>query len=209
MNSSFSPAQVANELLGARTKIAACGIPAADVVGFRQPYLESNPTVRQAREAGRAVVALVRGQGLVEGPPRHPATPVQGAPSRHSCAPPRPAPPRPAACRPSPPTPPAAPSALQVLRDNGFLYDSTILEEVHASLSDGMAARVWPYTLQDGVPQNCAWCGCAARCRIAAAPALHSGSCQRCTAVRPAGPGQPAACGRQPPHPHCCPCAML
>ena len=45
----------------------------------------------------------------------------------------------------------------QVLLENGFLYDSTILETPQTSLSSGQGARVWPYTMQDGVPQNCAW----------------------------------------------------
>ncbi|KAI7841427.1 hypothetical protein COHA_004822 [Chlorella ohadii] len=98
MNSSFTQAMVEDQILGARTKIAACGIPQSDIVGFRQPFLESNPTVRQ------------------------------------------------------------------VLKSNGFLYDSTILEEPTNSISNGMAARTWPYTLQDGVPQNCAWYGNTQNC---------------------------------------------
>lgn len=51
----------------------------------------------------------------------------------------------------------------QVLHNGSFLYDSTILEEPTNSISGGMGARTWPYTLQDGIPQNCAW-------RVAAAP---------------------------------------
>ena len=46
---------------------------------------------------------------------------------------------------------------LQVLSSNGFLYDGTILEEATNSISNGMGARTWPYTLQDGIPQNCGW----------------------------------------------------
>jgi hypothetical protein len=54
-------------------------------------------------------------------------------------------------------------AALQVLYDNGFLYDSTILEwPSDASLSNGMSQRVWPYTMNDGIPQNCAWWAAAA-----------------------------------------------
>lgn len=48
MNASFTRSMVENEILGARTKITACGIPQSDIVGFRQPFLECNPTVRQA-----------------------------------------------------------------------------------------------------------------------------------------------------------------
>ncbi|PRW05840.1 hypothetical protein C2E21_9462 [Chlorella sorokiniana] len=98
MNASFTRSMVEDQVLGARTKIAACGIPLTDIVGFRQPFLESNPTVRQ------------------------------------------------------------------VVKSNGFLYDSTILEEPTNSISNGMGARTWPYTLQDGVPQNCAWYGTTQNC---------------------------------------------
>jgi hypothetical protein len=43
-----------------------------------------------------------------------------------------------------------------VLHHSGFLYDSSLLEDpTGESLSRGMAARVWPYTLQNGVAQNC------------------------------------------------------
>ena len=49
-----------------------------------------------------------------------------------------------------------AANCLQVLHRSGFLYDSSLLEDpTGESLSRGMAARVWPYTLQDGVAQNC------------------------------------------------------
>ena len=42
-----SKAQVVDAVVGARAKLAACGIPAKSIAGFRQPYLSSNPTVRQ------------------------------------------------------------------------------------------------------------------------------------------------------------------
>lgn len=48
---------------------------------------------------------------------------------------------------------PSPPPCLQVLYENGFLYDSTVLECPDCGTSDGMSARVWPYTLQDGVAQ--------------------------------------------------------
>lgn len=136
MNSSFTQAMVEDQILGARTKIAACGIPQSDIVGFRQPFLESNPTVRQV---SRVWVAALELMALLSGwymqmvrPLEHPLTFA-------------------AACR------PPSYRAAQVLKSNGFLYDSTILEEPTNSISNGMAARTWPYTLQDGVPQNCAW----------------------------------------------------
>ena len=44
----------------------------------------------------------------------------------------------------------------QVLHAAGFLYDSTLIDDpLGDSVSRGMAARLWPYSMQDGVPQNC------------------------------------------------------
>lgn len=54
-----------------------------------------------------------------------------------------------------PSSPPALPS--QVLAAAGFQYDSTLIEEQRASLSAGFADRVWPFTLQDGIPMNVDW----------------------------------------------------
>ncbi|KAL4446727.1 hypothetical protein ABPG77_007971 [Micractinium sp. CCAP 211/92] len=87
----WSREQVAAEVVGGRSALASkCGIPGADIVGWRQPYLQASPTVRQ------------------------------------------------------------------VVKEAGFLYDSTILETPEGeSVSQGMAARLWPYTLQDGVAQDC------------------------------------------------------
>lgn len=42
----MSRAEMRREVFGARDALAACGIPAADVVGFRAPYLETNRYVR-------------------------------------------------------------------------------------------------------------------------------------------------------------------
>jgi peptidoglycan/xylan/chitin deacetylase (PgdA/CDA1 family) len=40
--------EVAAEVEGGRASIAStCGVPEADIVGFRQPFLQSSPTVRQ------------------------------------------------------------------------------------------------------------------------------------------------------------------
>lgn len=87
----WGEAEVAAEVVGGRAALASkCGIPAADIVGWRQPYLQASPTVRQAVKAA------------------------------------------------------------------GFWYDSTILESPDGeSASRGTAARLWPYTLQDGVAQDC------------------------------------------------------
>lgn len=44
----WSREQVAAEVLGGRSALASqCGIPSADIVGWRQPYLQAAPVVRQ------------------------------------------------------------------------------------------------------------------------------------------------------------------
>ncbi|KAL4420271.1 hypothetical protein ABPG77_005611 [Micractinium sp. CCAP 211/92] len=42
----WSLEQVREEILGGRAAVAACGIPAASIVGWRTPYLKENPAVR-------------------------------------------------------------------------------------------------------------------------------------------------------------------
>lgn len=72
----------------------------------------------------------------------------------------------------------------------GFLYDSTILETPEGeSVSQGMAARLWPYTLQDGVAQDCKRC-CkgwerAALCVQAPAYGASSEHAPRCSCWKP------------------------
>ena len=43
----MSYAQVQQQIAGARATLAACGIPASSIVGFRTPYLSDSPTVRK------------------------------------------------------------------------------------------------------------------------------------------------------------------
>ncbi|KAI3430406.1 hypothetical protein D9Q98_005001 [Chlorella vulgaris] len=43
----MTKAQIRDEIQGARSFLAGCGIPASDVVGMRAPYLETKPEVRQ------------------------------------------------------------------------------------------------------------------------------------------------------------------
>ncbi|PRW33708.1 polysaccharide deacetylase [Chlorella sorokiniana] len=83
--------EVDDEVAGGRASLATkCGIPVADIQGFRQPFLQASATVRE------------------------------------------------------------------VLAANGFLYDASLLEKPEGeSLSRGLAARLWPYSLQDGIAQNC------------------------------------------------------
>ncbi|EFN51596.1 hypothetical protein CHLNCDRAFT_139978 [Chlorella variabilis] len=53
----------------------------------------------------------------------------------------------------------------QVLSENGFLYDSSLIEEGKgASLSKGMGDRVWPFQMDGGVPINCDWFGDSQQC---------------------------------------------
>lgn len=50
------------------------------------------------------------------------------------------------------------PVVRQVLHENGFLYDSTLIEAVNSeSISTAMGNRAWPYTLDAGIAQNCDW----------------------------------------------------
>lgn len=50
------------------------------------------------------------------------------------------------------------PGVREVLAENGFLYESSIIEEgTGNSVSGGMDSRVWPFDMGEGVPLNCAW----------------------------------------------------
>lgn len=50
-------------------------------------------------------------------------------------------------------------AVLQVLAANGFLYDASLIENPEGeSISKGLGARLWPYSMQDGIPQNCEEC---------------------------------------------------
>lgn len=130
----FTRGEMEAEVVGARAQLASsCGIPEADIVGFRQPYLQSSPVTREA-SGGRHTDQAPWGRSV--GPVARTGIVTSGAellPRRSPSLP------------------------LQVLHAAGFTYDSTLLEEVHASLGDGFGDRVWPYTMQDGIPQNVAW----------------------------------------------------
>lgn len=51
------------------------------------------------------------------------------------------------------PVPPSPPR--QVIHGAGFLYDSSLLERPQGSASRGLDRRLWPYSLGDGVAQDC------------------------------------------------------
>ncbi|KAI7845753.1 hypothetical protein COHA_000668 [Chlorella ohadii] len=99
MDSSMDKETARQEIAGMREWAQeSCGIPAAEILGFRNPYLTTTPTVRQ------------------------------------------------------------------VLHEEGFLYDSTLMETLQYSLSNGAGQRVWPYTMDFGIAQNCAFFSPAQKC---------------------------------------------
>jgi len=50
------------------------------------------------------------------------------------------------------------PEVREVLAENGFLYDSTLIEEVTGnSISNGFSERAWPWDMEQGIPINCGW----------------------------------------------------
>ncbi|EFN58774.1 hypothetical protein CHLNCDRAFT_140524 [Chlorella variabilis] len=48
------------------------------------------------------------------------------------------------------------PQLREVLHENGFLYDSSIMESMNGSVSDGFSSRLWPFDMGAGVPIACA-----------------------------------------------------
>lgn len=132
--------RTADEILGAKRFLAdSCGIQESEIRGFRSPYLVTNPT-------GRA--------GVVSAARSHSRccccrcclllAPSHGMPL-----------PLPFACWPrlaSPhrliSTPLCLDAVRQVLFENGFLFDSTLLELGQSeSVSTSFANRVWPCAL--------------------------------------------------------------
>lgn len=50
------------------------------------------------------------------------------------------------------------PEVREVLEENGFLYDSTLIEETTGnSLSGGPDSRIFPWNMENGIPINCDW----------------------------------------------------
>jgi peptidoglycan/xylan/chitin deacetylase (PgdA/CDA1 family) len=49
------------------------------------------------------------------------------------------------------------PDIRKVLSTHGFLYDSTINEHWPMPTSPTGGERLWPYTMDSGIPQDCAW----------------------------------------------------
>eukprot|EP00890_Picochlorum_soloecismus_P000809 jgi/Picsp_1/1729/NSC_05202-R1_hypothetical chitooligosaccharide deacetylase len=88
------------EIMGARSDLEMCGIPKADMVGFRSPYLVHNPQVRD------------------------------------------------------------------ILHQNGLLYDSSIIEYINSQsqTSNSFSERLWPYTMDKGIVQDCEWTKPAGHC---------------------------------------------
>lgn len=163
----LSYAQVEKEISDGRRSLAACGIPASDIVGFRGPLLETDANTRKAlsklgflydRHAAvvghaaalcsllsRRVPALLARSQQARAPAWHAGTnqAVLGARAtlatrlhcRHCSA-------LKAGCLPLPP-----------LR-------STLLEETSGnSVSRSPSQRVYPFSMDNGVPLNCKWYG--------------------------------------------------
>jgi peptidoglycan/xylan/chitin deacetylase (PgdA/CDA1 family) len=87
-----SYSQLENEILGARERIAACGIPESAIQGLRAPFLE-----------------------------------IKG-------------------------------DVWEILADNGFLYDSSLIENTQGnSVSEDFSVRTWPWDMANGFPINCGW----------------------------------------------------
>lgn len=51
------------------------------------------------------------------------------------------------------------PQYREVLAAAGYEYDSTIIEPFNTASSPSWAERLWPYTMDAGIPQDCAWVG--------------------------------------------------
>ena len=47
------------------------------------------------------------------------------------------------------------PLVREVLSDNGFLYDSSVIEDWKYSVSRGFGNRIWPWDMAYGIPLNC------------------------------------------------------
>ncbi|KAI7840372.1 hypothetical protein COHA_005916 [Chlorella ohadii] len=57
------------------------------------------------------------------------------------------------------------PVVRKVLWENGFLFDSTLLETGNSeSVSKSFGERAWPYTMDFGIAQNCAWFADTQKC---------------------------------------------
>lgn len=127
----YSREQVVAEVAGGRAMLAAtCGIPDGDIVGFRAPFLQSRPTLRQVCcSVQDATGVWYRMQaGRMPSLTGYCSCPRRGCPL----------------------------DLLQVLHGaGGFLYDSSLLEEAEGSIARGLAARVWPYSMDGGIPQDC------------------------------------------------------
>lgn len=123
----------ADEIVGARTWLAeSTGIPAEKINGFRC-----------ARRGERAVGSQLDSQQPV---------PV------HGCAGKQPTGPRlcpsPSPCRRAPFLL-HSPDTRATLAANGFLYDSSISDNMPSEVSPSVGERTWPYTMDDGIPQAC------------------------------------------------------
>lgn len=160
-------AQVEKEISEGRRQLAACGVPVSDIVGFRSPLLEADSNMRRAlsklgflydrraglRLRGRAAAAAVlgmRGRRVVWGCGEGRGRAAPGSQAR--CA-----------------AHDGAEFISKALPSPTPCYcRSTILEETTGnSVSKSASQRVWPFSMDAGVPLNCAWFGGIQSCSAA------------------------------------------
>lgn len=151
MKAGYPWADTVEEIMGAKRFLAdECGIPAHTIRGFRSPYLMTNPLVRQAsvlttRQRRGQGEGRGRGRGGVMWEPDGAA-----ACSHHLTCPAA----LPATCTLHPP--PTFLPTKQALFENGFLFDSTLLETGQSeSLSKSFGERVWPCELLHSSGRMC------------------------------------------------------
>ncbi|EFN52368.1 hypothetical protein CHLNCDRAFT_138797 [Chlorella variabilis] len=57
------------------------------------------------------------------------------------------------------------PEVRAILHENGFLYDSSLIEDgTGRSITWGMDGRVWPWDMENGIPINCGWYNSIQKC---------------------------------------------
>lgn len=60
------------------------------------------------------------------------------------------------------------PQVRSILQKNSFLYDSSIIEHMgsHSSTSKNFEQRLWPYSMDNGIIQDCEWTAPAGMCTV-------------------------------------------
>jgi len=61
----MSKDQIADEIVGARSELAGCGVPESSIRGFRAPYLDTKPEVSRSVCCGRGGLPSVLAHHLL------------------------------------------------------------------------------------------------------------------------------------------------